>query len=35
MTKDDLKARALARIDAHRDMIAELVQRIYAEPEIG
>ena len=35
MMKDDLKARALARIDAHRDMIAELVRRIYAEPEIG
>jgi amidohydrolase len=34
-TRDDLKARALARIDAHRDEIVGLAQRIYADPEIG
>lgn len=33
--RDELKARAQARIDAHRDEIVALVQRIYADPEIG
>lgn len=34
-TKEDLKGRALARIDAHRDEIIALAKRIYADPEIG
>jgi amidohydrolase len=34
-TRDKLKARALARIDAMRDEIVALVQAIYADPEIG
>jgi amidohydrolase len=35
MTKEELKARALARIDAARDEIIALAKRIYADPEIG
>ena len=34
-TRQELKARALARIDAHRDEIVALAQRIYADPEVG
>lgn len=34
-TTAELKGRACARIDAHRDAIVELVQQIYREPEIG
>ncbi len=35
ITKEELKALALARIDAARDEIIGLAQRIYADPEIG
>jgi amidohydrolase len=34
-TRDELKARALARIDAHKDQIIGLAKAIYADPEIG
>ncbi|MHB8577963.1 MAG: amidohydrolase, partial [Dehalococcoidia bacterium] len=34
-TREELKARACARIDAHRDLIVGLAQAIYADPEIG
>jgi amidohydrolase len=33
--KEELKARAMARIDAHKDAIVGLAQAIYADPEIG
>lgn len=35
LTRQELKARALARIDAHRVLIVDLVERIYREPETG
>ncbi len=35
VTKEQLKAKALARIDAARDEIIGLAQLIYADPEIG
>jgi amidohydrolase len=35
LTRQELKAAALARIDAHRGLIIDLVERIYREPEIG
>ncbi len=34
-TRDELKASAMARIDAHRDAIIGLAREIYADPEIG
>src|SRR5947209_6518029 len=34
-TRAEIKARACARIDAHRDLIVGLAQAIYADPEIG
>jgi amidohydrolase len=35
MTRQELKARALARIDAHAEAIVGLAKEIYADPEIG
>lgn len=35
LSREELKARALARIDAHREQIIGLAQAIYADPEIG